>query len=157
MPPEPVRVLSLVPRDSTDIRDAPGDTFGDVEARLFRANLTLVAAGLALSLGVILLIAAAARAARRYRAAAPVRTRTIPAAAIMRAASKELAAVQALSQQDGWTGALTGRAASAVQGGICRGALAADHAGAGERDMSRCARVSSCSLAGAAGWRFPRR
>ena len=35
LPSESVRVLSLVPADATDIRDAPSWTFGDIEAQRF--------------------------------------------------------------------------------------------------------------------------
>ncbi len=41
--PIPIRVLSLVPPGTADIRDTPLDTFGDVETRLFRSNLLLIA------------------------------------------------------------------------------------------------------------------
>ena len=51
LPAESVRVLALVPATVTDIRELPGETFGDVEGRLFRANATgilaTVLAGLA--------------------------------------------------------------------------------------------------------------
>src|SRR5258706_3476726 len=39
LPPMSVRVLSLVPADEIDIRDASASTFGDVESRTFQADL----------------------------------------------------------------------------------------------------------------------
>ena len=42
LPPEPVRVLALVPVEVADIRELPGETFGDAEARLFRASFAAV-------------------------------------------------------------------------------------------------------------------
>ena len=55
LPPEPVRVLSLVPRATVDIRDLPPATFGAAQDRVFRASaLTLLAALLGLcSLGLL--------------------------------------------------------------------------------------------------------
>ena len=38
LPPISVRVLSLVPADATDIRDASLETFADIDRRLSRAN-----------------------------------------------------------------------------------------------------------------------
>src|SRR5471030_3313301 len=42
MPAQSVRVLSLVPADATDIRDASTDTFADLDQRAFRSNLLIV-------------------------------------------------------------------------------------------------------------------
>src|SRR5258708_4474496 len=42
MPPMSVRVLSLVPADASDIRDAGSAGFGDLDQRAFRANLLTV-------------------------------------------------------------------------------------------------------------------
>ena len=39
LPTESIRVLSLVPNDATDIRDAPPWTFSDIEAQRFRARV----------------------------------------------------------------------------------------------------------------------
>ena len=84
LPPESIRVLSLVPGAAADIRELPGGTFGDVEARLFRANLTEIAAaavGVAAA-GVLLL--GAARARREWRGAAEARADRVPAWRIAR-------------------------------------------------------------------------
>lgn len=124
LPAEPIRVMSLVTRDAPDIRDAPPETFGDIEARMFRANVALVGAGFGFALAVILLLVAAVRAMGKYRAKAPARARTVPAFAVLRAASKELAAVQGLSQSEGWNSDLAGRAATALR---LAGAVALSH------------------------------
>src|SRR5205823_3492346 len=42
LPPQSVRVMSLVPADATDIRDTRAETFGDIDQRAFRANLFTV-------------------------------------------------------------------------------------------------------------------
>jgi hypothetical protein len=71
--PVPIRVLSLVPAGASDIRDTPVDTFGDVDARLFRSNLLLIAAGVAFVLAGLLAVMVLARAAVKRRATSEAR------------------------------------------------------------------------------------
>jgi hypothetical protein len=113
--PVPIRVLSLVPAGATDIRDTPVDTFGDVDARLFRSNLLLILAGVAFVLAGLLAVMLVARAAVKRHAAAAPRQRTMSPAGVLWAASRELGAVQAASQNGGWTRDLAGRAAAALR------------------------------------------
>ena len=113
--PVPIRVLSLVPAGAADIRDTPVDTFGDVEARLFRSNLLLIVAGVAFVLAGLMAVMLLARAAVKRRATAATRQRTISPGTALRAASRELGAVQAVSQRDGWNSDLAGRAAAALR------------------------------------------
>ena len=115
LPPESVRVLSLVPAAAADIRELPGETFGDVEARLFRANLTGIAATAigVVALGVLLL--AAVRARREWRGAAAGRDDRLPAWRIARTALGELRAVRDAADAVGWTGDLVARALAAFR------------------------------------------
>ena len=113
--PVPIRVLSLVPAAATDIRDTPIDTFGDVDARLFRSNLLLIAAVVAFVLAGLLAVMVLARVAVKRRATSEVRQRTVSPGAALRAASGELRAVQAASQTGGWNTELAGRAAAALR------------------------------------------
>lgn len=90
LPPESVRVLSLVPAAAVDIRELPGETFGDVEARLFRANLTGMAA---LALGVLaagVLLLGAVRAARGRSGARAEREDAAPAWRVARTVLGEI-------------------------------------------------------------------
>ena len=48
LPALPMRMLSLVPRSATDIRDASGETFGDIESRRFRATVARVVSWVAI-------------------------------------------------------------------------------------------------------------
>ena len=115
LPPESVRVLSLVPAAAADIRELPGETFGDVEARFFRANLTGIAAtaiGIA-ALGVLLLAAAHAR--REWRGAATAHADRLPAWRIARTVLGELQAVRIAAEGRGWTGDLVARALAAFR------------------------------------------
>lgn len=115
LPPESVRVLSLVPATAVDIRELPGETFGDVEARLFRANLIGIAAmaiGVAAA-GVLLL--GAVRMRREWRGAAAGREDAVPAWRVARTALGELRAVRDATAAQGWTGDLVARALAALR------------------------------------------
>ena len=115
LPPESVRVLSLVPATAVDIRELPGETFGDVEARLFRANLIGIAA---MALGVAaagVLLLGAVRVRREWRGVAAVREDGVPAWRVARAALGELRAVRDATAAQGWTGDLVARALAALR------------------------------------------
>ena len=64
LPSESVRVLSLVPADATDIRDAPAWTFGDIEAQRFRARVFFVAAGVLFAAAALVIVVALLRMMR---------------------------------------------------------------------------------------------
>ncbi|MCY4029943.1 MAG: hypothetical protein OXH75_26960, partial [Acidobacteria bacterium] len=133
LPPESVRVLSLVPATAVDIRELPGETFGDVEARLFRANLIGIAA-MALSVaaaGVLLL--GAVRVRREWRGVAAVREDGGPAWRVARAALGELRAVRDATAAQGWTGDLVARALAALRiaAALATGRPVAQRAGGG--------------------------
>jgi hypothetical protein len=113
--PVPIRVLSLVPAGAADIRDTPGDTFGDVERRLFRSNLLLILATVLFVLSALMAALVIARAAVKRRASVAARHRVLSPGAVLRAAGRELGAVRAASQREGWNGDLAGRAAAALR------------------------------------------
>ncbi len=115
LPPESVRVLSLVPAAAVDIRELPGETFGDVEARLFRANLTGIAA---IAIGVLaagVLLLGAVRVRREWRGAAAVRDGGVPAWRVARTVLGELRAVRDATAAEGWTGDLVARTLAALR------------------------------------------
>ena len=113
--PVPVRVLSLVPPGATDIRDTPVDTFGDVEDRLFRSNVLLILATVAFVFAALLTVLVLSRAAIKRRHTVALRHREASPWLALRAASRELGAVQTASQNQGWDSDLAGRAASALR------------------------------------------
>jgi hypothetical protein len=113
--PVPIRVLSLVPAGTADIRDTPVDTFGDVDARLFRSNLLLIVAAVAFVLAGLIAAMLVARAAVKRHATTATRQRPMSPRAVLRAASRELGAVQSESQREGWNSDLAGRAAAALR------------------------------------------
>jgi hypothetical protein len=114
LPAVPIRVLSLVPPRTTEIRDTPTDTFGDVERRLFRSNLLLMLAGVAFVLAVLMAGLAIARAAGRRRTTPAAAKRVLSGGAVLRAAASEVGAVRSASRE-GWTPELAGRAAAALR------------------------------------------
>jgi hypothetical protein len=111
----PIRILSLVPRDATDIRDTPSDTFGRVESRLFRSNLLLVLATAAFALAGLMAVLLVARAAVSRRATVAAKRRVVSPGLVLRAASGELSRVRKASEQEGWNAELAGRAAAALR------------------------------------------
>ncbi len=108
-------MLSLVPAGGADIRDTPPDTFADVDARMFRGSLLIIAGMVALVLGGLLLLGVVVRTALRRRAVSVAAPAVVSPALALRAASRELASVESVVRQDGWTGDLAGRAAAALR------------------------------------------
>jgi hypothetical protein len=110
LPAESVRVLALVPAAVTDIRELPGETFGDVEGRLFRANATGILATVLAGLAGIVLLLAVVRARRDWQVSAVKVDRCVSSWDVARAAVGELTRVQAASEVEGWSRDLVGRA-----------------------------------------------
>ena len=115
LPPVSVRVLSLVPADASDIRDATDETFSDLDAQAFQANVLRVIAGLLFSLGVVMAIVVLVRLGRQFGRGEERARQLAPDALVLRRASRELAAVQRERQQNGWSEELAGRALSALR------------------------------------------
>ena len=122
LPPEPVRVLALVPADGADIRELPGETFGDAEARLFRANLTALGAAV-LALAALAAALAAGLGLYRRRGGTTVGAPILPEWRVADGALDELAAVRQEVVRDGWSAVAVGRAVAAfrVAGAVALG------------------------------------
>ena len=115
MPSESVRVLSLVPGDATDIRDAPSWTFGDIEAQRFRARVFFVAAGVLFTAAALLMIVALLRLSRRYREEGAIGRRLLADGSILRGVGRELTAVRGLAGREGWSHELAARGLAALR------------------------------------------
>lgn len=115
LPAEPVRVLSLVPRDLVDIRELAPTTFGDARTRTFRANaLTLAAAllgMLALGMGAL----GAARIMLQRRGNARLVEKRLPLSSVVGRALIELTSVRETTTRDEWSVESAGRALSALR------------------------------------------
>jgi len=115
MPSLPVRVTSLVPSDAVDIRDAPADTFGEIQRRRFRANVAFVTAALLFSAALSCVAVAAVGVMRRYRTPATRAARLLSHGVILRHAIGELQRVQREVTRDGWNRGLAGQALAVVR------------------------------------------
>jgi hypothetical protein len=108
LPALPIRVLSTVPADARDIREAPIATFADLDDAAFRASM-VETGGLALigigAVGLVVALASAARTRRRKEAAPAGLTDS----QVVRQLARELRAVRGAREQDSWSPALIAR------------------------------------------------
>lgn len=114
LPRATVRLISMVPDDTTDIRESPAALFTSIENRDSRANLLQTSAailfGLAAVIGVVMLISMLRRKAPKTATTAA----HLPARTILAAVARELDEVQRASR-GGWTQELAGRALAAAR------------------------------------------
>jgi hypothetical protein len=115
LPPQSVRVMSLVPADATDIRDTAGETFGDLDQRAFRANLFTIIGGVLFTLAALMALLALVRVARRYRKTATASQRLMTDQTVLRGVGRELARVRRERDGGSWTPELAGRALAALR------------------------------------------
>ena len=116
MPPQSVRVMSLVPADAADIRDTSAETFGDIDQLAFRANLFTVIGVTLFVLAGLMALLALVRLMRRYRTATTAVERPITDGAILRGVGRELAAVRRDRNGGGnWTPELAARTLAALR------------------------------------------
>jgi len=115
LPPVSLRLLSLVPADASDIRDAGTETFGDVDRRTFRASLLVVIGGVLFTLAALVAILTIVRVIMRTRKPVSAADRLVADSAILRGVGRELAAVQRQREDNGWTAELAARALAALR------------------------------------------
>lgn len=119
LPPLPMHVTAQVSlTQSTDIRDAPADTFEAIQRRRFRGNVAFGLAALLFSAGLGSLAVAAGGVVRRYRSPSASAAKLLSDAAVIRAALGELQEVQRQTQYGGWDGGAIIRALAAVRIGL---------------------------------------
>jgi hypothetical protein len=115
LPARMIRILSLVPGIATDIRDQPPETFRQIEARRFRANVLRVIAGFLFIVGALVLISGLTRVFRRRKHQPLALNKLTSVSAILRRLSEELGDVRRLRGTEGWTDALGARALAALR------------------------------------------
>jgi len=115
LPAQSVRILSLVPGDATDIRDAPAETFADLDQRSFRARLFKIVGGVLFALAGLLALLALVRLVSRFRKASTVTDRLVSDGAVLGAVGGELRDVQRERERGGWTPELAARALTALR------------------------------------------
>jgi hypothetical protein len=114
LPSASIRILSLVPPDTRDIRDMTAATFSSMDDAKLRADL-LVRSGATLSvlaLGVALI---GLVHVVRTPGGAGARARLVSERAVLRGVARELGAVERQRHRSGWTPALKGRALAALR------------------------------------------
>ena len=115
LPPEPIRVVSLVPDSIVDIRDFPPATFGTAQARAFRSNLLALLAALFGVVAVGMVALGAVRVARERRGGAAPRDKRLPLPLIVHRALGELTRVQQATAERGWSVESAGHALAALR------------------------------------------
>lgn len=115
LPALPMRIASLVPKQATDIRDAPHETFGAIEARRFRASSELVMSAVAFGFALLLLGFAVARTAGRFRERGPVAARPPAPSAVLRGCLSAIRQLKSEVARDGWSAERAARALAALR------------------------------------------
>jgi hypothetical protein len=115
LPALPMRILSLVPPKTADIRDASRETFADMEARRQRATEELVAAAVAFGFVVVLLALALARMVGQSRKRKPAAVRALPPATLLGACLGAIRRLRSDVAHDGWTADRTARALAVLR------------------------------------------
>jgi len=110
LPALPMRVNSLVPKKTADIRDTSPDTFADIQVRRLRSNGELVAAAISFAFALVLIGLALVRVVGRYRVRAPTAIRPLPLGFVLRGCLRAASDVKKDVARDGWTGEHAGRA-----------------------------------------------
>jgi hypothetical protein len=114
LPPASIRLISVVPDTTTDIREAPAAAFLRIEDRDSRANLLQTIATVLFALaGVIAVMMLIGMVRRKTKTTAKAAARLAPRT-VLAAANRELADVQQASR-GGWTPELAGRALAALR------------------------------------------
>ncbi|MGE3705720.1 MAG: hypothetical protein AB7I13_10640 [Vicinamibacterales bacterium] len=110
-----VKVVSMVPRDASDIRDTRDASFDRIEGIQFRAGvLEIVAITLVVLGGIMTLLALLGLLRRARKRTRTAEDRMMGRPALLRLAARELAQVQKAAA-GGWTDALVNQAMSALR------------------------------------------
>ena len=114
LPRASVRLISLVPDDTSDIREAPASMFTGIENRESRANLLQTVASVLFGLAAVVALVMLIGMVRRKAPKDAVATARLGARPILGTVAKELNEVQRASR-GGWTPELVGRALAALR------------------------------------------
>ena len=114
LPRASVRLISLVPDDTSDIREAPASFFTAIENRESRANLLQTVAGVLFGLAVVVGVVMLISMIRRKTPKTAVEIAHLGPRPVLGTVAKELDEVQRASR-GGWTPELIGRALAALR------------------------------------------
>ena len=110
LPAIPLRVMSLVPREASNIRDEAAETFADVETRQFRARGAFIVAAILVAAAVGVLLIGAVRVFGRRRARQIGAVRTMSSARVLGSVLSALRKLRSDVARDGWSPPLARRA-----------------------------------------------
>ena len=114
LPAMPIKITSLVPQKTADIRDTRPDTFGEIETRRVRSSGEFVAAAIAFGFAVVLLGLAVVRVVGRYRVRTPAAERPLGLGTVLGGCLREAGRVKSDSG-GGWTPELIVRALTVLR------------------------------------------
>src|SRR6187397_311518 len=114
LPRASVRLVSLVPDDTSDIRESPARQFREIENRDSRANLLQTVAGILFGLAGVVAIVMLISMLRRKTVTTTATHRHLAPRTILAAVAKELDEVQRASR-GGWSPELVGRGLAAAR------------------------------------------
>jgi len=112
--PISIRLVSIVPEDTMDIREAPAAAFQAVEARESRADLLRLIGSILFGLAAIVLVVMLVNLFRQRRVRTTVETWRSSSRSIAASVQRELAAIRQQSR-GGWDSDLAGRALAATR------------------------------------------
>ena len=110
LPMMPIKVLSMVPNDAADIRDASEASLGAVDALRFRSNLFRVLAITFGALAAVMIVLALVPLARSSSAVSNAERDRIPDRAVLNRVAEDLGDVQTRVAGEGWTDDTVARA-----------------------------------------------
>jgi hypothetical protein len=114
LPPQSVRVLSMVTADAVDIRDSSEESFSSVEQLLLHASMLDLASLTLAALGVLMIIVVLVRLLAGVRREKGPEAHLMGHYTLLRHAGRQLSAV-GREADAGWTGELVGRALAATR------------------------------------------
>ena len=114
LPPQSVRVLSMVTADAVDIRDSSEESFGSVEQLLLHASMLDLAALTLAALGTLMIIVVLVRLLAGVRREKGPEAQLMGHYTLLRHSGRELSAV-AREADAGWTSELVSRALAATR------------------------------------------
>jgi hypothetical protein len=123
LPTLPMRILSLVPRNASDIRDASGQTFEGIASRRYASSLAMVLAWASFAFAAVLGVVAAGRAYGHLRTSRTDAARSLPVASVLGGCLDALGEVASDAARAGWSPGLARRAVAALR---IAGAVALD-------------------------------
>ncbi|MGE3518984.1 MAG: hypothetical protein AB7J63_08535 [Vicinamibacterales bacterium] len=115
LPPQAIRVASLVPSGATDIRDATGASFSALDTLRLRAGTFNILGTALIALGSVMILLVLVRLARGARVRTPAAERQLSGVHLVGVAARELSAVSRERATAGWTDELLDRALASTR------------------------------------------